>query len=73
MNKATPLRIELCGEAFFMCRKNVANGLALIAFGLGLLIGPCFSSGFWRFFLAVGVIAVGVCLMRKNRRHKRWF
>lgn len=42
-----------------MCRKNQLCGCALIAFGLGLLIGSCLESGFFCFFIGVGIMALG--------------
>lgn len=49
-----------------MCRKNQLCGCALIAFGLGLLIGSCLESGFFCFFIGVGIMALGFwCSGRK--------
>ena len=49
-----------------MCRKNLLCGCALIAFGLGLLIGTWLESGFFCFFLSMTMIALGFwCSGRK--------
>lgn len=49
-----------------MCRKNQLCGSALIAFGLGLLVGILLESGFFAFFVAVVIMGLGVwCVSRK--------
>lgn len=49
-----------------MCRKNHLWGWALVAFGLGTLVGRCFDSGFISFTVSVCVIAFGCHVMRQK-------
>ena len=42
-----------------MCRRNQLCGCALIAFGVGVLIGSCLESGFFCFCLGVGLMGMG--------------
>lgn len=42
-----------------MCRRNQLCGCTLIAFGFGLLIGACLESGFFSFFVGVGIMMLG--------------
>ena len=42
-----------------MCHRNMVWGLALVAFGLGMLIGCSIESGFWCCVLGIGVILSG--------------
>jgi hypothetical protein len=42
-----------------MCRKNQLCGCALIAFGLGLLIGTFLESGFFCFLIGLGIVGLG--------------
>lgn len=48
-----------------MCRRNQLPGVALLAFGIGLLLGTLCSGNFA--FIVLGLIALllGVCLLRK--------
>lgn len=49
-----------------MWRKNQVCGCALIAFGLGVLIGSCLESGFFSFCAGVIIIGLGCwCAKRK--------
>ena len=49
-----------------MCRKNQLYGCGLIAFGLGLLLGDCFSSEFAGFCVGVALVGVGLwCVSKK--------
>lgn len=49
-----------------MCRKNQLLGVALIAFGLGLLIATFFESGLFCGCLGFGVAAVGIVVTQKK-------
>ena len=49
-----------------MCRKNQLCGSALIAFGLGLLIGICLESGFFCFLIGVGIMGLGCWCLGKR-------
>ncbi len=42
-----------------MWRKNQVCGCALIAFGLGLLVGMCLESGVYSFFAGTMIIGLG--------------
>ncbi len=49
-----------------MCRKNQLCGSALVAFGLGLLVGMLLTSGFVTFVIGAGIIGLGCwCLSKK--------
>lgn len=49
-----------------MCRKNQLCGSALVAFGLGLLVGMVLNSGFTSFCIGVGIMGLGCwCMSRK--------
>ena len=49
-----------------MCRRKHLWGWALMAFGLGLLLGQCLSSSFFQCCLGVGSILIGFFLLRQN-------
>lgn len=49
-----------------MCRKNQLCGSALVTFGLGLLVGMCLESGFFCFFVGLGIIGLGIWCMKKR-------
>lgn len=49
-----------------MCRKNQLLGVALAAFGLGLLFAGLFESGFFCGCVAIGLIVAGLVLSRKK-------
>lgn len=49
-----------------MWRKNQLCGGVLIAFGLGLLVGMCLESGFFCFFVGLGIIGLGCWCMSKK-------
>ena len=49
-----------------MWRKNQVCGCALIAFGLGILIGSCLQTGFFCFFGGFGIIALGCWCAKKK-------
>lgn len=51
-----------------MCRKNQLYGWAVIAFGVGLLIGMRIGSGFLMGCVGIGIIAFGFSLLGKNNR-----
>lgn len=42
-----------------MCRKNQLCGCALMAFGLGMMVGLCLESGFFCFLIALIIIGLG--------------
>jgi len=42
-----------------MWRKQQVCGCALVAFGLGLLVGMCLESGFFCFFAGIAIISLG--------------
>lgn len=49
-----------------MCRKNQLCGSALIAFGVGLLVGMLLESGFFAFFVGIGIMGLGIwCIGKK--------
>lgn len=48
-----------------MCRHNQLWGCALIAFGIGVLIGLWVEGGFLAHCLGFGVIVIGCSVMRK--------
>ena len=49
-----------------MCRRNHLCGCALIAFGLGVLIGSFLESGFFCFVMAVVIMGLGCWCMGKK-------
>jgi len=49
-----------------MCRRNHLWGCALIAFGLGLLIGTWLDGGFLTNCFGFALIVVGFGMMKKN-------
>lgn len=49
-----------------MCRRNQLIGLALLAFGLGLLIGCWLETGLSRICISVIAIGGGVLLLQKK-------
>jgi len=49
-----------------MCRQNMLWGCCGIAFGLGLLIGHCFESGLLSIAIGVGMILVGLSVLRSR-------
>ncbi len=49
-----------------MCRQNQLRGFAIMAFGLGLLIGCCIESGFWCCMLGIAAIILGFGLLQKK-------
>lgn len=53
-------------EVFVMCRKNQLSGCALMAFGLGILVGLCLESGFFCFVIGFVIIGLGAwCAAKK--------
>jgi hypothetical protein len=42
-----------------MCRKNQLSGCALMAFGLGMMVGMCLESGFFGFLVSIIIIGLG--------------
>lgn len=49
-----------------MCRRNQLWGCCAAAFGLGLLIGHCFESGLMSIGIGVGLILLGLSLLRNK-------
>ena len=49
-----------------VCRKNQLLGVALMAFGLGLLLATFFESGLFCGCLGFGVAAVGIVVLQKR-------
>ena len=49
-----------------MCRRNQLLGVALIAFGLGLLVATFFESGLFCGCMGFAVVAIGVVVTRKK-------
>lgn len=49
-----------------MCRRNILNGFVLISFGTGILIGRWMNSWFWCTVCGIGMITVGVTLLRRR-------
>ncbi len=49
-----------------MCRKNQLLGWAIFAFGLGLIVGNGFESGFWCLCAGLGAIIFGFCVCRRK-------
>ena len=49
-----------------MCRRNYLHGCCIAAFGFGLLIGYCLESWFVCFSGGVGLLILGLCVMRKK-------
>lgn len=43
-----------------MCRKNQLCGCALMAFGLGMMVGLCLESGFFCFLIGLIIIGLGI-------------
>ncbi len=49
-----------------MCRRDQLLGVAMVAFGVGLLAAALFESGIFCTCVAVGAIAVGIGLLQKK-------
>ncbi len=49
-----------------MCRRHQLYGWMLVAFGLGLLIGQCVENGFVSSCVGVGIVVIGLGVMRKK-------
>lgn len=49
-----------------MLRRKQVLGLAVISFGLGMLVGCGFSSAFWCCALGLGGVAFGFLLLQKK-------
>ncbi len=49
-----------------MCRKNQLLGIALAAFGLGLLAAVFFESMLFCGCLGLGCVVVGLCVLQKK-------
>ena len=49
-----------------MCRRNQLLGVALMAFGLGLLMATFFESGLFCGCLGFGDAAVGIVVLQKR-------
>ena len=49
-----------------MCRQNLLYGGCLLAFGLGVLLGAWMKSGFVCNLIGLGLIGLGVCVLRRH-------
>lgn len=49
-----------------MCRRNQLWAFVLIAFGLGLLVGLCLSSGFVCCCLGIGAVVMGLFVLQRK-------
>ena len=49
-----------------MCRRNHLLGCCAACFGLGLLVGCGFESGFLSTCIGVGLILVGLSILRQK-------
>lgn len=49
-----------------MCRRNQLPGVALIAFGTGVLLASLLGGGIVAVFLGVVSLLFGICVLRKN-------
>ena len=49
-----------------MCRRNQLWGLAVLAFGLGLVVGSWLEPVFIRKCCGIGLMAVGVLIVQKK-------
>ncbi len=49
-----------------MCRRNHLCGCAMVAFGLGILVGLNLESGFFCCVVAVGIMVAGLGCLRKK-------
>lgn len=49
-----------------MCRKNRLHGCCISFFGLGLIIGHCLESWFLCCGGGIGLILLGLCVMRQK-------
>ena len=49
-----------------MCRQNLLWGAAVLAFGLGILIGTWLESGFFCHLVGFAMIALGVGVIRRH-------
>lgn len=49
-----------------MCRQNQLWGLTLIAFGVGVLVGTWIAGAFFAHCMGIGLIFVGVCVVRRK-------
>ena len=49
-----------------MCRRNQLLGFALMAFGIGLLMGCFIESSFLGGCLGIGAMSVGIAVIQKK-------
>lgn len=49
-----------------MCRQNQLLGCALMAFGLGVLIGLWLEGGFFCSCIGFGLLIFGFCVLRRK-------
>lgn len=49
-----------------MCRRDQIHGLALLAFGAGLLLGCWIGSMFWRICLGICAVGGGCLILLKK-------
>ena len=49
-----------------MCRQNQLLGVAILGFGLGMLIGIWLDGGFFGHCFALGMAVCGLCMLRRK-------
>ena len=49
-----------------MCRKNQLCGCAVMAFGVGVLLGLWIEGGFFAHCFGIGMLLLGFCIGRKK-------
>lgn len=49
-----------------MCRYHQLWGWVLVAFGWGVLVGAWISKGFFCFCFGIGMIFLGLCVLRRR-------
>lgn len=49
-----------------MCRKNQIWGIAVLAFGLGVMVGCWVEPAFVRNLIGIGLIAGGILILQKK-------
>ena len=49
-----------------MCRRNLLHGSAILAFGVGLLIGSWMNSGFLACICGIAAIFIGFSLLHRK-------
>ena len=49
-----------------MCRQNLLWGLALLTFGVGVLVGLWLKEGFFAHCFGFGLMITGWCILRRK-------